>query len=154
MLSRPVKYDDGIEATELVSSGRIGVFTAHVYAVSCQSTSGGCQSETTEGAERDHGDVRLARCSRVSLRVVASDYAKSKQRHKTEGSLHTHEAAVKLLDQICKAPAVLELKVGCQVMLITNIKGGEGGLFNGSLWVTNTFRAASADLSQGKNHWF
>lgn len=65
--------------------------------------------------------------------VVPSDAAESKHRHKTEGSLHTHEAAVRLLDQYCKAPAVLELKVGCQVMLITNIKGGEGGLFNGSL---------------------
>ncbi|KAI5448920.1 hypothetical protein NCC49_005771 [Naganishia albida] len=53
--------------------------------------------------------------------------------HKTEGTMHTYEAAVKLLDQYCKAPSVLELKVGCQVMLITNVKGGESGLFNGSL---------------------
>lgn len=53
--------------------------------------------------------------------------------HKTEGTLHTHETAVKLLDQYGKAPAVVEFKVGCQVMLITNIKGGETGLYNGSL---------------------
>jgi hypothetical protein len=59
--------------------------------------------------------------------------------------MHNYEAAVKLLDQYCKAPSVLELKVGCQVMLITNVKGGEGGLFNGSLYVVRTLWWSPAD---------
>lgn len=68
--------------------------------------------------------------------------------------MHTYEAAVKLLDQYCKAPSVLELKVGCQVMLITNVKGGESGLFNGSLYVfsPHTKLAANGDL-QRQDHW-
>lgn len=66
MLARPVKYDDGIEATELVSCDQTLVFGAHVSLVSYQTTSGRCESASIESVERDHGDVHFEGCSWVS----------------------------------------------------------------------------------------
>jgi hypothetical protein len=51
---------------------------------------------------------------------------------KPNGDSFSHEEAVKLLDQYSRAPAVLELKVGSQVMLVVNKPKNEG-LCNGSV---------------------
>lgn len=69
MLARPVAYNDGIEATELVRfSPRVSSMLLIPFTVSKEIRGGRSESTTIECVDWYHGDVRFKGRSRVSQR--------------------------------------------------------------------------------------